>query len=96
MKWNTIDTILKESRLNIKLQEPFKKDMFQSLNKEYDGVIFYDNDEKFFCLIKKPGRNKQNILTEGQLINMLETAKEGKNYPNLEAQFDYLYRKVSE
>ena len=73
----------------------FRRNMFPALNENYNGVIFSDKDYKFFCLIKKPLRGQAHELSKGQLIKMLEIAKGGDTFPNLEVQFAFLLKEIN-
>lgn len=88
---NVIDNDIKTKFIYYnQLERNFTRNMFPALNKEYDGVIFSDKDNKFFCLIKKPERRNPHELNRTQLGKMLETAIQASEQIDLEQQFYYL------
>ena len=93
---NVIDNEIKRNFIESnQLGINFRRNMFPALNENYDGVIFSDKDDKYFCLIKKPLRGQRHELSNRQLIKMLEIAKGGANFPNLEYQFAFLLKEIN-
>ena len=93
---NVIDNEIKRHFITSnQLEINFQRNMFPALNENYDGVIFSDKDDKYFCLIKKPLRRQPHELKKDVLIQMLEIAKQGAEFRNLEEQFIYLYSQLN-